>query len=233
MLSQVGFERFCVGPLQTNCYLAWDENTRRAVLIDPGDFPNQITAVIRASSLEVVWIANTHCHFDHTAGNKAAQEALCAPLAIHELDLPCLERMHLSAESFMPGAGVSPSPKPDRLLSEGDSFDLGGSELRVVHTPGHTPGSICLATEGMVFSGDTLFAGGVGRTDLGGGDWGALMNSLSEKLMRLPDDTLVVPGHGPETTIGEERRRNPFVREALATAQPIPERGYGAQRPRL
>lgn len=216
---QTAFKRFSVGPLETNCYLVWDSESNSAALIDPGSFPNELSEAIGAASLRVEWIVNTHCHFDHTAGNSAAKDSLGAPLAIHELDLSGLERMHVSAAEFMPGLMVPQSPKPDRLLREGDTLRLGDSELKVVHTPGHSPGSISLVSEGIVFSGDTLFAGGVGRTDLTGGDWEVLMRSLSEKLMALPDDTLVLPGHGPGTTIGRERIANPFVREALRTAR--------------
>jgi hydroxyacylglutathione hydrolase len=214
-IGRLAIDRFSVGPLETNCYLAWDQQLRSAVLIDPGSFTSQLADGIAAEALEVEWILDTHCHFDHTAGNSAAKEALGARLAIHELDLAGLEGMHISAASFMPGLDVPESPNPDRLLKDGDAVTLGGVELTVMHTPGHSPGSISLVRESVIFSGDTLFSGGVGRTDLTGGDWEALMQSLAA-LMRLPDETLVLPGHGPETTIGRERVTNPFVGEALA-----------------
>jgi glyoxylase-like metal-dependent hydrolase (beta-lactamase superfamily II) len=199
-----------VGPLQTNCYLYGSPQAGRGVIIDPGDEPDRIWEEFRGSGLALEAIVNTHAHFDHAGGNRRLKELTGAPILIHRVDAPAVTRLGAQARFFLMEA--EDSPPADRLLEEGDVIGLGPASLTVRHSPGHTPGGILLVGEGLVFSGDTLFAGSVGRTDFPGGSWGELVVSIREKLLDLPDETVVYPGHGPATTIGEERRYNPFLR---------------------
>lgn len=194
-----------VGPLATNCYIVSDEATKEACIIDPGADPNRIKAVLRKEGLTPKFIIITHGHGDHIAANSAFD----LPIYIHKLD-----------EEFLgdPGKNMSrifmfgiTSPKASRLLGDGDIISLGNIEFKVLHTPGHTPGSISLAADGVVFTGDALFAGSIGRTDFEYGDENALIGSIKEKLLALGDDTVVYSGHGDSSTIGQERRSNPFL----------------------
>ncbi|MGE5593885.1 MAG: MBL fold metallo-hydrolase [Betaproteobacteria bacterium] len=200
-----------VGALDTNCYIVACERTRKAVVIDPGDEPAKIVAALREDDLECETIVNTHGHVDHIAANGGVKAATGAPIAVHEADAralvdPAVNLSALVAPARGPGEGGIRGPGADRLLEEGDEVVAGSVRLRVVHTPGHTPGSISLVGDGVVFCGDTLFAGGgVGRTDFPGGSYDALVRSIELKLFCLPDDTVVYPGHGPSTTIGVER----------------------------
>ncbi len=182
-----------VGVLGTNCYLVSDPESREMLVIDPGAEAERILAAIRAGGVKVAAIVNTHGHWDHIGANGEVKEATGAPLLIHEAD-----------------AGIT-SPPADRLLHGEEELPLGRFKLRVIHTPGHSPGSICLYLPGVLFSGDTLFAESVGRTDLPGGSLSQLVSSIREKLFVLPDETVVHPGHGPSTTVGEERSLNPYV----------------------
>mgnify|MGYP003936628003 FL=1 len=200
-----------VGALSTNCYVVACEKTRKAVVIDPGDEPAKILAALRENELECEIIVNTHGHVDHIAGNGGVKAATGAPIAIHEADAQALVDPSLNLSALVVsatgsgGEGIK-GPGADRLLREGDEVVAGSVKLRVVHTPGHTPGSISLVGDGVVFCGDTLFAGGgVGRTDFPGGSYDTLVRSIEVKLFRLPDDTVVYPGHGSSTTIGRER----------------------------
>ncbi len=204
--------RLIVGPLQVNCFILADEKTKEAVVIDPGDDARDILKVIQDKGLRVKYIINTHAHFDHVGANKAVKDATGADLLLHEADAPVLDTVSRQARSF----GMSPvlSPPPDRLLKHGDSIVAGEVSLTVLHTPGHTPGGISLLEEGMVFTGDALFAGSIGRTDFPGGDLRTLLRSIKENLMTLPDDTKVFSGHGPASTIGDEKRENPFLNES-------------------
>lgn len=199
-----------VGPIQTNCYLAGCEKSKEGVVIDPGDEADRILAEVRAAGLTIKYILNTHAHFDHVMANQALVEATGAPLALHPLDLPLL-RQNGGATIF--GIEVPPSPDPDLALAEGDELNFGHYTLRVLFTPGHTAGHVSFyeAQAGLIFDGDVLFAGGIGRTDLPGGDYETLLNSINEKLMVLPDETVVCSGHGPVTTIGQERLTNPWL----------------------
>lgn len=199
-----------VGPIQTNCYIAGCEKTKEGVVIDPGDEADRILAVVKELGLTIKYILNTHAHFDHVMANKALVEATGAPLALHPLDLPLL-RQNGGAAFF--GLEVPPSPDPDMELAEGDTISFGEHTLAVLFTPGHTPGHVSFyeAQAGIIFDGDVLFASGIGRTDLPGGDYETLMASISEKLMVLPDETVVCSGHGPVTTIGQERASNPWL----------------------
>ncbi len=203
--------RIIVGPLQVNCFILADEKTKEAVVIDPGDDAQDILKIIKEKDLKVRYIVNTHAHFDHVGANKAVKEATGAELLLHEADAPVLATASNQSRSF----GMNPviSPPADRYVEHGDMITAGEISLKVLHTPGHTPGGISLLEQGMVFTGDALFAGSIGRTDFPGGDLMTLLRSIKTNLMTLPDDTKVFSGHGPASTIGDERRENPFLNE--------------------
>lgn len=198
-----------VGPLETNCYIVACEKTLSAVVIDPGFEGQDIVAQIDRMGLHVVAIVNTHGHGDHVMANDQVRDRTSAKVMIHRDDAGMLET---AAKDFAARTGLHSAVNPvDLVLDDGSAVEAGGLKLVTIHTPGHSPGSCCISCESTLFSGDTLFAGSVGRTDLPGGSRRDLVRSLS-KLMTLPDDTRVLPGHGPETTIGEERLHNPFTR---------------------
>ncbi len=198
-----------VGPLQTNCYVASCEETRDAVVIDPGGDAQRILRTVRDAGLTVRLIVATHAHFDHVMANAALQQATGAPIAIGRLDASDLAKPVQVFGLMMPGPA---SPPAGRLLDDGEEIAVGRESLRVLFTPGHSSGGISLyyAPQPLVFSGDALFRMGIGRTDLWGGDYGTLIRSIRERLFTLPSDTVVYPGHGPATTIGEEKADNPF-----------------------
>jgi hydroxyacylglutathione hydrolase len=198
-----------VGPLQVNCFVVACQKTREAMVIDPGEEGPRILHFAESNGYEVKQVVNTHGHFDHIGANQTVKEATGAVLMIHEADLPLLQNASSSAQAY--GLTVSPSPDPDKFLNEGDVFSVGEQSFSIFHVPGHSPGSICLLSDGHLFVGDVLFAGSIGRTDLPGGDFDALVEGVREKLFRLPADTIVHPGHGPDTTIGREKQMNPFV----------------------
>jgi len=191
--------RLVVGPLQVNCYILADDNTKESIVIDPGDDGQDILRIVREKGLKVKFIVNTHAHFDHVGANKAIKDATGAELLLHEDDAAVLATVSNQSRSF----GMNPvsSPVPDRLLKHGDVITAGGISLKVLHTPGHTPGGISLLEDGMVFTGDSLFAGSIGRTDFPGGDLMTLIRSIKRHLMILPDNTKVFSGHGPASTI--------------------------------
>jgi len=201
--------RLVVGPLQVNCYILADEKTRDAVVIDPGDDAADILKVIKDKGLKVKYIINTHAHFDHVGANRALKEATGAELLLHEADAAVLSTVSHQSRSF--GMGDVKSPSADRYVKQGDILKAGEISLKVLHTPGHSPGGISLLEEGMVFTGDSLFAGSIGRTDFPGGDLLTLLGSIKKNLLILPDETKVFPGHGPASTIGGEREENPFL----------------------
>ncbi len=198
-----------LGELGANCYLVWSAATRQAVVIDPGGDASAILSEIKRLNLALAMIVNTHGHVDHIAGNGALAEATGAGIAIGAADAPMLGQAAANLSLWL-GQPVL-SPPPARLLEPGDCLSLGDCAFAVRAVPGHTPGGIALYGEGMVFTGDTLFAGGIGRTDLPGGDMAALLASIERELLTLPDTTLVYPGHGEATTIGRERSGNPFL----------------------
>lgn len=198
-----------VGDLATNCYVIGCEETLEGIVIDPGGNPERILAQVRGLNLRVTQIVNTHGHFDHTLANGAVKSATSARLAIHQADADMLTNP-LKSLSFWAG-GLRPGPAADLLLKDGDVVRFGRQELAVLLTPGHSPGSISLAGSGLVFTGDALFQGGIGRTDFPGGSYEVLLRSIRTRLLTLPDETVAYPGHGPATTIGEERRENPFL----------------------
>jgi len=197
-----------VGPLATNCYIVGSESNKEGVIIDPADEAEAILRSVKDLSLDIKLILLTHGHWDHTGALKEVKQATGAKVAIHGDDAGLIHEQSLAN---MMGFYYPDPPDPDWLLKDGDEVDVGDLHFNILHTPGHSPGCICILGDGVVFSGDTLFAGGIGRYDLPGSDYDALMNSISTKLMTLPDDTLVYPGHGAATTIGTERQGNPFL----------------------
>lgn len=197
-----------VGMIQANCYILGDEQTREAVVIDPGGDVPVLMRSLEAASLKTVAILATHGHFDHVEGLAQLSQAVDAPIHLHRDDLPLVQ--NLSSQGAMFGVQVQQAPAPDRYVVEGDTIPFGDLRLEVLHTPGHSPGSVCYLIDDHVFVGDLLFAGSIGRTDLGGGDYATLLRSVREKIFTLGDATRVYPGHGPATTVGAEKRTNPF-----------------------
>jgi hydroxyacylglutathione hydrolase len=198
-----------VGPIMANSFILGCEETHEAAVIDPGDEADRILRSLAESGLSVTYIINTHGHLDHVGANKRLKEVTGAPILIHPLDAAMLNQVASSAAAW--GITAVNSPPPDRELEDGDEVTFGSIILKVIHTPGHTPGGISLCTDREVFVGDTLFAGSIGRTDFAGGSFATIKKSIQQKLFALNDDVTVYPGHGPTTTIGEERRTNPFV----------------------
>lgn len=203
-------ETIVVGALETNCYLVYCERTRECVVVDPGADPKRIFRGIAELELNPVLLINTHGHIDHVGANQDIKEHYDTPLWIHAADKLMLENSLQSEIAFLLNA--RPSPPPDAFLSEDQEISFGESMLKVMWTPGHSPGSVSLLGEDFVLSGDTLFYGGVGRTDLPGGSWGELVNSIKNKIFVLPEDMVVYPGHGPATTVRQEKNSNPYVR---------------------
>jgi len=202
-------KRLTVGLIQTNCYIIGDERTGQGAIIDPGGDAADIMNAVRELGLDIVYVIDTHAHFDHTFANADVLAETDAKLVLHRDEAPILAQGGGAATFGM--SGVS-SPPADLYLDEGDTITVGDIQLQVLHTPGHTPGSISLYNEdeGILFSGDLLFHQGVGRTDLPGGDYTTIIRSL-ERVLDLPEDTIVYSGHGPETTIGDEKTGNPFI----------------------
>jgi glyoxylase-like metal-dependent hydrolase (beta-lactamase superfamily II) len=208
-----------VGPLQCNCIIVGDDESREGLVVDPGGDAKRILQALDELHLRCATIVNTHAHVDHVAANAEVKRATGARLLLHADDWPLYEAMPQQVAWL---AGLLPEPEPVRIdapLAHGDVLHVGRLTARVLHTPGHSPGGICLffaGPEPLLLSGDTLFASGIGRTDLPGGDTEALMRSIATHLLALDDRTRVIPGHGWETTIGAERRDNPFLIELTA-----------------
>lgn len=198
-----------VGPIMANCYVLGCEETKAAAVIDPGDEADKILMSLAESALTVKYIINTHGHFDHVSANERMKEVTGADLLIHPLDAPMLSQLAATAAAW--GLSSKDSPPPDRTIEDGDVVQVGTITLNVIHTPGHTPGGISLHADNAVFVGDTLFAGSIGRTDFPGGDFNVLKSSIQDKLFKLDEDVTVYPGHMGLTTIGQEKRTNPFV----------------------
>jgi glyoxylase-like metal-dependent hydrolase (beta-lactamase superfamily II) len=200
-----------VGALQCNCSIIGDETTHEAMVIDPGDEIEDILALIKKHNLQVKQIVITHAHIDHVGGAMKLRAATGAPILLNQNDYDLLKMLDVQAE----WVGVPPPGRVeiDRSVSTGDIVSAGSHTAQILHTPGHTEGSICLyfAADKKLIAGDTLFAGSIGRTDLPGGSTQKIMRSLHDTVLALPDETVVVPGHGELTTIGEERESNPFL----------------------
>lgn len=199
-----------VGVTETNCYVVGCEETGQGAVIDPGGDPRRILELLDESGLAIQYVLNTHCHFDHMGANAEIVEATGAPLALHPAERPILEA---SGGASWFGVRVRESPPPDVELEDGQVLEVGSLRLRVLHTPGHSPGGVTfhLAEQGAAFDGDVLFADGVGRTDLPGGDRETLIRSIRQVLLALPDETTLYPGHGPKTTVGREKAHNPWL----------------------
>ncbi|MGB6688046.1 MAG: MBL fold metallo-hydrolase [Terracidiphilus sp.] len=204
-------ETYAVGPLQCNCTLLGDEEAGEAIVIDPGDEVSRIHRRLTELKLKLKQILITHAHIDHVGGALKLKRLTGAPIFLNENDLPQLKIM--SAQAAWLGVPTPETAPPDAGLTDGLRVGLDRCPAEVLHTPGHTQGSICLhfAPMKLVIAGDTLFAGSIGRTDLPGGDFNQIIDSIRTRLLALPDETKVLPGHGPATTIGEERQSNPFL----------------------
>jgi glyoxylase-like metal-dependent hydrolase (beta-lactamase superfamily II) len=207
-------ETFPVGDFQCNCSVLACPDTKEALVVDPGGDHQRVLEVVRHYDLTVRWIAHTHAHLDHIAETRDVKEAAGGTIALHRDDLFLYDGFQMQAAMF--GWRVRPVLPVDHFLSDGETLTFGKRAARVLHTPGHTPGSCCFALDGsggpLLLAGDTLFARSIGRTDLPGGDYATIERSIRTRLYALDPDTQVIPGHGPPTTIGDERRENPFVR---------------------
>jgi hydroxyacylglutathione hydrolase len=199
-----------VGPFASNCYIVGSESSKRGIIIDPGAEAKLILRTVNDLGLTIILIVVTHSHIDHIGALAPVKEGTGAKFAIHGTEAAGLG-MFSRMLSSMSGGSFNQPPKPDRLLKDGDKIEIDDLSFTVLHTPGHSPGGISLYGQGILFSGDTLFNHGIGRTDFPGCSYEQIVDSIQNKLMTLPEDTIVYPGHGPETTIGGERRGNPFL----------------------
>ena len=203
-------ECLVVQPFESNCWILGCNETRAAVVIDPGEEAG-ILQTLKAHQLTLKYLIHTHGHLDHVSATAAIQRQTSAPVLIHAAEQILLDNLTLQGTMF--GLKAPAPPTVDRYICEGEKIGWGQYTLSVIETPGHSPGGVCLNLEGekILFGGDTLFQGNIGRTDLWGGDYEQLLDSIREKLWQLDDDTIVCPGHGPRTTIGREKRENPFL----------------------
>lgn len=201
------YQRFILGAIETNCYLIW--SGEEAGVIDPGGPVGEVIDYLESRHLSLSWIINTHGHADHIAGNEELQKKYDAPIWIHEADREMLTSARANLSFFMGEEVVSPDAAA--TLTEGQTVTCGAVQLKVLATPGHTPGGISLYGEGLVFTGDALFYENVGRTDLPGGDYHCLLENIQTKLLTLPPETSVLPGHGPASCIAHEKQANPYL----------------------
>lgn len=203
-------ETLVVGMIQANCFLVADKATKKAIIIDPGGDAPVIVRRVNDLGLDVVAVIATHGHFDHVEGLAGVKEKISAPIMVHPEDIPLIKGMRSQGALF--GISVAQAPPPDRLLNDGDEIPFGNLTAKILHTPGHSPGSVSVLVGNDIFVGDLLFAGSIGRTDLMGGDYDTLINSVVKRIFTLPAETVVHPGHGPDTKVGIEKRTNPFFR---------------------
>lgn len=196
-------KRIPAGVYAANCFILMDEDTKETAVIDPGGDSEDLIKAVNEMDAKVKYILLTHGHTDHTGAAVQLQEEYSVPIYISEKDYRMMEN-----GEYIYGDVIG---KVDKFLNEGDTFKIGSIEIKCIHTPGHTPGGICFMVEDVVFTGDTLFAGSIGRTDLAGGDFDAIISNIKNKLMILPDNITVLPGHGPQSSIGRERVHNPFL----------------------
>lgn len=201
---------FPVGPLACNCSILWEPQTKEALIVDPGGDAARILKVVTDEKLNVRAVLHTHAHFDHVGATHEVFEATKAALYLHEGDLFLWDNLSMQGKMF--GFPVKPIAEKPRSLADEMTFSVGTKNLRSLHTPGHTPGSFSFVLDDILFAGDTLFKGSVGRTDLWGGDFDQLSKGIKSRLYTLDDDTIVICGHGPNTSIGQEKKSNPFVR---------------------
>jgi hydroxyacylglutathione hydrolase len=203
-------DRLVVGQLQSNCYIVYDEKKRVGIVVDPGDEPDRILEAVKEKGLEIICVVCTHGHFDHIGAVGEVKEGTGGKIVLHRDDLD----LYLMAgnQAALWGFGFDPQPKPDMLVSEGDELSVGDMKFTVLSTPGHSPGGICLFGEGLLLTGDTVFAGSVGRTDLFGGNMDDLKKSF-RRIISLPPETVILPGHGDFSTVGQEKESNFFVYE--------------------
>jgi glyoxylase-like metal-dependent hydrolase (beta-lactamase superfamily II) len=208
-------EPLTVGPFQENCYVIGDEETGTGVVVDPGDEAARIALAVEQTNLAIGQILITHAHIDHVGAVATLVDEYACPVLMHAEAEPTLKQ--LPTQALMMGLKFGQVPTVDRYVGDEEVLEVGGLKLKSLYTPGHAPGHLAfyLESEALVLSGDALFAGSVGRTDLFGGSMEVLMQSINERLLTLPDETRAYPGHGPETTIGDERRHNPFLRGRL------------------
>jgi hydroxyacylglutathione hydrolase len=206
-------EIFPVGPLQCNCSVIGDDTSREAIVIDPGDDIEQVVALIKKHNLQVKQIVITHAHIDHVGGAMKLRAATGAPILLNQNDYALLKMLDVQAAWI--GVPTPGKVEIDQNLRHADTINTGSLQAQVLHTPGHTEGSICLyfPAQQKLIAGDTLFAGSIGRTDLPGGSYEKILRSIHDRVLALPNETVVVPGHGPLTTIGEERDKNPFLQK--------------------
>ena len=206
-----------VGLFQENCWVVGSRARAEACVIDPGAEPEEILALARDMGVKITRVLASHAHLDHIMAARAIVEATGAPFLLHADDLPIAANMPRAAQLWL-GHEVEPAPRPDVFPADGDDIEVAGVTLKVLHTPGHTPGSVSLYAEDakLLFSGDTLFRESIGRVDLPGGDFAQIVHSITQRLYALPEDTRVLPGHLQETTIAHEKARNPFVRPGQA-----------------
>ena len=209
--GKAGIITIRVGVIEANCYILFDRSSKNTFVIDPGGDGALIEEALKGNGLKTLYIVNTHAHFDHVSANSELKEATGATIVLHGDDVGLLAEAHEHAAIW--GVKIGSQPEPDLLIEDGSTLRAGSVTLDVLHTPGHTPGGVCLYYKdaGVLFTGDTLFAGSIGRTDLEGGSSEDLLKSIKSRLMPLDDNVIILPGHGPASTIGEEKKLNPFV----------------------
>ena len=212
-VNEIEVRGLIVGVFQENCWVIGNRRTREAICIDPGEQADDILHLASEMGVEIKRIANSHAHLDHVLGVRGVQAKHGAEFMLHRDDLDILQGAAASAANF--GMQVEQPPDPDHYIDHEDVIEVDGIRLHVIHTPGHTRGSVCFYGHGALFSGDTLFRNSIGRTDLPGGDFAQEMSSIVDRLLQLPDETIVLPGHMEQTTLGNERAQNPFILQTL------------------